>query len=226
MKLACRALGPVEEGNLAKHGSYGARRERVMRATEHDGIDLPPITTDEGIDELDEVGGVEAALLDAGREARARNADYLVPASPLLGKLLVFVEPQRDRRCHHENPLRPVVQRCRFERRLDADNRNLRVFGAQIGRRRRSRRVARDNDCLRAAFEEAVHDVAAAPQDPIARLLSVRRVRGIAVEHEVFPRQLFDEARQHAYAAYARIEHADEVPVPARHGGYRAPYCS
>ena len=131
-----------------------------MRAPEDDGVDRARVGPDQAFEQIVYIGSFEVALLDAGGQTRTWGGDDLVAASPLLGQLLVLVEPKRYRRRHDENALDAWRRRGGLQSRFDSDDGDVGVIGPKFCGSGRRRRVAGHDDGFHALVEQAVDDVA------------------------------------------------------------------
>ena len=219
-----RALGAVEERDVAQHGANLAPHERVVRAAKNDAVHLAAVLAHQALQQLREVRRVQVALLDAGGKAGARRGDDRGVRPPLLRELVELVELQGDGRRHDQDAIVLGRKRRRLERGLHAHDGKVRIVTAQAGGRDARRGVARDHDGLCAASQQALHVFAREPQHLVRALLAIRRVCRVAKEHEVLVRQRGDHAAQDADAADAGVEDADttlfaqNVPPSRRRG--------
>ncbi len=88
--------------------------------------------------------------------------------------------------------------------------------------RRRTRRVARDDDQLGALPEEVIGDLDREPLELLLRALAVREASRIAEVEVILGRQRHEQLVQHGEPADAGIEYGDGL---RRGSGHRGPWC-
>ncbi len=211
-QMTRRAGSPVEELDVGpEHLGDLPAHERVMSAAEDHRTDGARKRSDVAADHLGEVGLLELPVLDTAREPGARHRDDLAILAVGRRQVVILVERERDVGGHDEDPA--VARRLgrRLERRFDANNRQVRIGVAQRRSSNGGRRVARDHNGFGPLRDESLHDAARELEHLRLGLLAVRGVGRVAEVMEVLARELGHERPQHAGAADAGVEDADEA---------------
>ena len=107
--------------------------EGIVRASQDHGADGAREGAHVAADHLPQISRGKVASLDATGQARARHGDDLAVAPVGGGELLVLVKAQGDVGCHDEDAAVAGSLRRGLERRLDANDGQVRVYAAQRG---------------------------------------------------------------------------------------------
>ena len=186
-----------------------------MRAAKDHGADGAREGAHVAADHLAQVRRGKVAPLDASGKAWARDRDDLAAAPVGGGKLLVLIQAQGDV-CSHDEDAAVGGSLCRgLERRLDANDGQVRVYAAQRVGGSRGGRVARYDNGLGAVRRKPLHDVLGELEHACLGLLAVGGVGGVPKVVEVLVRELRNQGPQYADAADPRVKHTDK-PTHAR----------
>ena len=213
LRLTRRAVAAVVERNIAAEGGAdGPAGKREVRAAEHGRIHAAGIRAELPREVGCERGRIELAPLDELHQLRARQRHDLGAAGALVHERDELLLAQRQRRGQHEHA--PVVRHGGLERRLDADDGDVRKGGAQRADGRARGRVAGDDGGLDAAVIQPADDILRQAADLRDRAHAVGGVGRVAEIEKVLPRQALHERAQDTDAAEAGIKHRDRKLRP------------
>ena len=183
-----------------------------MRAAEHGRVHAAGIGAELPREVGRERGRIELASLDELHQLRARQRRDLGAAGALLHECGELLLPQCQGRGQHEHA--PVVRHGGLERRLDADDGDIRKGGAQRADGRARSRVAGDDGGLDAAVIQPGDGVLRQAADLLSRAHAVWGVGRVAEIEKVLTRQALHERAQDTDAAEAGIKHRDRKLRP------------
>ena len=214
-----RLLGAVDQLHVgAKHVAQQRLEQRIVRAPEHERVDL---RVEHRLEILarDETRRlvIGPSFLDERNEQRTGARRDAHVGIERANRSLVRARLDRAHGADHADvPAARRGDRGARARLDDADHRHVHLL-AQHGERVRRGRVARDDDALHALVAQEAGDLAAVPANGVGTLRTVRHARRVAEVDDALVRELANDFVRDRQSADARIEHADRRGIRHHH---------